>query len=179
MTLTECQEELLGHLAAMPFLDRLELVAVSGWSRGSVYESVEKFEAEGLAASVPHATDVTPPTRRFYLTPSGLHRLAGDEGMTVDELLRLYPVSARWQRIQPLQQDALPLSPTSPTQSGSAGTGPCLWTPPSSFPMNASSASSGRDSPPTGRASPSGSGGSGRMCPAPAPSSSSRPTRCG
>ena len=99
MTLTECQEELLGHLAAMPFLDRLELVAVSGWSRGSVYESVEKFEAEGLAASVPHATDVTPPTRRFYLTPSGLHRLAGDEGMTVDELLRLYPVSAQWQRI--------------------------------------------------------------------------------
>ena len=99
MTLTECQEELLGHLAAMPFLDRLELVAVSGWSRGSVYESVEKFEAEGLAASVPHATDVTPPTRRFYLTPSGLHRLAGDEGMTVDELLNLYPVSARWQRV--------------------------------------------------------------------------------
>ena len=99
MTLTECQEELLGHLAAMPFLDRLELVAVSGWSRGSVYESVEKFEAEDLAASVPHATDVTPPTRRFYLTPSGLHRLAGDEGMTVDELLNLYPVSARWQRI--------------------------------------------------------------------------------
>ena len=99
MTLTECQEELLGHLAAMPFLDRLELVAVSGWSRGSVYESVEKFEAEGLAASVPHATDVTPPTRRFHLTPSGLHRLAGDEGMTVDELLNLYPVSARWQRV--------------------------------------------------------------------------------
>ena len=99
MTLTECQEELLGHLAAMPFLDRLELVAVSGWSRGSVYESVEKFEAEGLAASVPHATDVTPPTRRFYLTPSGLHRLARVEGMTMDELLNLYPVSARWQRV--------------------------------------------------------------------------------
>ena len=99
MTLTECQEELLGHLAAMPFLDRLELVAVSGWSRGSVYESVEKFEVEGLAASVPHATDVTPPTRRFYLTPSGLHRLARVEGMTVDELLNLYPVSAQWQRV--------------------------------------------------------------------------------
>ena len=99
MTLTECQEELLGHLAAMPFLDRLELVAVSGWSRGSIYESVKKFEVEGLAASVPHATDVTPPTRRFYLTQSGLHRLARDEGMTVDELLNLYPVSARWQRV--------------------------------------------------------------------------------
>ena len=99
MTLTECQEELLGHLASMPFLDRLELVAVSGWSRGSVYEGLDRLEAEGLAASVPHATDVTPPTRRFHLTPSGLHRLAGDEGMTVDELLNLYPVSARWQRV--------------------------------------------------------------------------------
>ena len=99
MTLTECQEELLGHLAAMPFLDRLELVAVSGWSRGSVYEGLDRLEAEGLAASVPHATDVTPPTRRFYLTPSGLHRLARDEGMTVDELLNLYPVSTRWQRV--------------------------------------------------------------------------------
>ena len=99
MTLTECQEELLGHLAAMPFLDRLELVAVSGWSRGAVYEGLDRLEAEGLAASVPHATDVTPPTRRFYLTQSGLHRLAGDEGMTVDELLNLYPVSARWQRV--------------------------------------------------------------------------------
>ena len=107
MTLTECQEVLLGHLAAMPFLDRLELVAVSGWSRGSVYESVEKFEVEGLAASVPHATDVTPPTRRFYLTPSGLHRLAGDEGMTVDELLRLYPVSVRWQRVLLERLDAI------------------------------------------------------------------------
>ena len=99
MTLTECQEELLGHLASMPFLDRLELVAVSGWSRGSIYEGLDRLEAEGLAASVPHATDVTPPTRRFYLTPSGLHRLARVEGMTVDELLNLYPVSARWQRI--------------------------------------------------------------------------------
>ena len=107
MRLTECQEELLGHLAAMPFLDRLEMVAVSGWSRGSIYESVEKFEVEGLAASVPHATDLIPSTRRFYLKAAGLHRLARVEGMTVDELLRLYPVSARWQRILLERLDAI------------------------------------------------------------------------
>ena len=92
MTLSDCQEELMGRLVSMPFLDRLELVAVSGWSRGSVYEGVNVLEAGGLAASVPHATDLITATRRFYLTTAGLHRLARDEGMTVDELLRLYPV---------------------------------------------------------------------------------------
>ena len=186
MTLTECQEELLGHLASMPFLDRLELVAVSGWSRGSIYEGLDRLEAEGLAASVPHATDVTPPTRRFYLTPSGLHRLAGDEGMTVDEILRLYPVSARWQRILLERLDAIAvIYRLASAIANIAHPIRFRWFRAKPMdaaiilPVNASSASSGRGSPPTGRASPSGSGGSGRMCPAPAPSSSSRPTRCG
>ena len=31
MRLTGCEEDLLRHLASMPFLDRLELAAVSGW----------------------------------------------------------------------------------------------------------------------------------------------------
>ena len=99
MSLSQCQGELLRRMASMPFLDRLELVCVSGWSLGSVYEGIDRLEAEGLAASVPHATDLIPSTRRFYLTDSGLHRLARDEGMTVDELLECYLVSAQWQRI--------------------------------------------------------------------------------
>ena len=107
MTLTQCHEELLRRLASMPFLDRLELAAVSGWSRGSVYEGVERLEGEGLAASVPHASDLIPPTRRIYLTTSGLHRLARDEGMTVEELMELYPVSAQWQRILLERLDAV------------------------------------------------------------------------
>ena len=37
-----CEPELLRVLASMPFLDRREMVAVSGWSRGAVYEAVEK-----------------------------------------------------------------------------------------------------------------------------------------
>ena len=88
-----CEGELLRRLAAMPFLDRLELAAVSGRSRGAIYEAVRKLESEGLAASVPHASPLIPPTRRYFLTGAGLHRLARDEGMTVDELLDRCPVS--------------------------------------------------------------------------------------
>ena len=88
-----CETELLRRLAAMPFLDRPEMVAVSGRSRGAVYETVKKLEIGGLVASVPHATPLIPSTRRYCLTAAGLHRLAREEGMTVDELLARCPVS--------------------------------------------------------------------------------------
>ena len=102
-----CEEELLRALAEMPFLDRLEMVAVSGWSRGAVYEAVERLESGGFAASVPHATDLVPPTRRFHLTADGLERLAGEENATPDELVRDRPVSAAWRRILMERLDAL------------------------------------------------------------------------
>ncbi len=102
-----CEGELLRCLAAMPFLDRLEMAAVSGWSRGSVYEAVRKLEGEGLVAPVPHATDLIPPTRRYHLTAAGINRLAEDEGMTLDEVLRAYSVSAQWQRILLARLDAV------------------------------------------------------------------------
>ena len=105
--LTGGKGELLRRLAAMPFLDRLEMVAVSGWSRGAVYEAVKWLEDEGLAASVPHGTDLVPPTRRFHLTADGLHRLAQDEGMTLDDLLRSRPASARWRRVLLERLDSL------------------------------------------------------------------------
>ena len=39
MRLTGCEEDLLRHLASMPFLDRLELAAVSGWGALRRYQS--------------------------------------------------------------------------------------------------------------------------------------------
>ena len=93
-----CEADLLRALSRMPFLDRLEMVAVCGWSRGAVYEAVEKLESGGFCASVPHATGLLPPSRRFHLTESGLRRLAGEEGMALDELVRSRPVSAQWRR---------------------------------------------------------------------------------
>ena len=94
-----CERELLRRLASMPFLDRLEMVVVSGWSRAAVYPVVERLERDGLVGSVPHATPLVPPTRRFCLTAAGVNRLAEGEGMAVDELLRLYPVSGQWRRV--------------------------------------------------------------------------------
>ena len=107
MRLTGCEEELLRTLASMPFLDRLEMVAVSGWSRGAVYEGVRRLEAGEFAASVPHAADLIPPTRRYHLTAAGLRRLAQAEGVSVDDLLRSRPVSAQWRRILLERLDAV------------------------------------------------------------------------
>ena len=56
-----CEADLLRILASMPFLDRQEMVAVSGWSRAAVYEAVEKLEAAGSCASVLHSADPFPP----------------------------------------------------------------------------------------------------------------------
>ena len=101
-----CEGELLRRLASMPFLDRLEAVAVSGWSRGAVYGAVERLEHWGQVASVLHAAPLVPPTRRYWLTAAGVHRLARDEGMTVDELLRIYPVSEQGRRVIAERLDA-------------------------------------------------------------------------
>ena len=107
MTLTGCERELLRRLASMPFLDRLDLVAISGWSRGAVYEGVGKLEDTGLAASVPHATDLIPPTRRFHLTAAGIRTLVQEEGVSLSELLRARPLSVQWLRILAERIDAL------------------------------------------------------------------------
>ena len=107
MRRTGCPDELLRWLAAMPLLDRLELAAVSGWSRGAVYDAVTALEDAGLSAAVPHATEDVPPTRRFHLTARGLRRLARQEGVALDALLRIRPVSAQWRRILLERLDAV------------------------------------------------------------------------
>ena len=102
-----CEADLLRALSRMPFLDRLEMVAVTGWSRGAVYEAVDRLESGGFCASVPHATGLLPPSRRFHLTAEGLRRLAAEEEVSLDELLRSRPVSAQWRRSLMERMDAL------------------------------------------------------------------------
>ena len=101
------EADILRLLSHMPLLDRLEAVAVSGWSRGAVYRSFEMLESEGLAVSAPHASELTPATRRFCLTDAGLRSLARDEGARVDGLLRTRPVSERWRRLLMERLDAV------------------------------------------------------------------------
>ena len=102
-----CEADLLRALASMPFLDRADMVTISGWSRGAVYEAVEKLDAGGFCDAVTHATDLFPATERFHLTAAGLRRLAAEEGVSVDELVRDRPVSSRWRRILVERLDAL------------------------------------------------------------------------
>ena len=107
MNPTECVRALLRSLASMPFTDRLDLVALSGWSRGAVYRSIRELEEATLVTSVPHATDLLTPSRRYLLTAAGLSLLAKDQGTTVEQLLRSRPVSAEWQRILLERLDAV------------------------------------------------------------------------
>ena len=102
-----CEGDLLGRLAWTPLLDRLEMVCVSGWSRAAVYEAVRRLEEGGFAASIPHAAELTPPTRRYFLSPGGLRRLAEHEDLSLDKLLRSRPVSAQWRRVLMERLDAL------------------------------------------------------------------------
>ena len=99
--------DLLRLLAAMPFLDRLEMVALSGWSRGAVYGSIQALEEAGLAASLPHASELVAPTRRYGLTAAGLRRLAVEEDTGMHELLRTQPLSAHWRRLLLERLDAV------------------------------------------------------------------------
>ena len=101
------EADTLRLLSHMPFIDRLEAVAVSGWSRGAVYRAVEGLEREGLAASVPHASEMTPTTRRYRLTANGLRRLAREEDTRLDALLRTRPVSNQWRRLLMERLDAV------------------------------------------------------------------------
>ena len=89
----------LGRLAALPFIDRLELAAVSGAADRSAYDALAALERRGLAASIPHATGLLRTTRRYWLTADGIQFLAGMEGVDLDQLLRSRPVSDRWRRI--------------------------------------------------------------------------------
>ncbi len=93
------ERDLLRLLGETPFPDRLELAALSGWSRGAVYAHCEALEGAGLAASLPHASELIAPTRRYHLTLAGLRRLAGEEGMGLDDLLRSRPLTAHWRRL--------------------------------------------------------------------------------
>ena len=102
-----CEGELLGLLARAPFLDQLEMAAISGRSRSAVHEAVKRLEQGRLVDSVLHAADITPPARRYCLTAEGLRRLAQVNGETVDDLLRSSAVSQEWRRILLERMDAL------------------------------------------------------------------------
>ena len=89
----------LWRLVYMPFLDRLELAAVSNTPDRTVHDAVTGLVRRDLVASIRHATDLTASTRRLYVTKEGLRYLADMDGVDLHELLRRHPVSGHWRRI--------------------------------------------------------------------------------
>ena len=107
MNLTERHLTVMRRLASMPFLDRLELAAVSGVSDRTTYEAVDGLERMGLAVSISHATDLLRTSQRYYLSALGLQRLAELEGVDLDEIVRTHPASVQWRRILMERLDAV------------------------------------------------------------------------
>ena len=98
---------ILSWLSQVPLLDRLELAALSGWSRSAVYRAVESLEGERLVEPVAHASELIAPTRRYTLTAAGLRRLAESEANNAERLLRESPVSEQARRLFLGRIDAL------------------------------------------------------------------------
>ena len=94
-------------LVSMPFLDRLDLFAVSAWSRGSTYDAASRLERIELVNSVRHATNLIVPTRRFSVTAPGRHYLAEEDDVGIEELLRFYLVPSQWRRVLLRRLDAV------------------------------------------------------------------------
>ena len=107
MTAAEWDGSALRRLAAMPFLDRLELAAVTGMSEGTAHNVLDRLRGEGLASCIRHAAPLTPSTRRWRLTTEGVRRLALEDGTAVESILRTSPISARWQRVLLARLDAV------------------------------------------------------------------------
>ncbi|MYE25045.1 MAG: hypothetical protein F4Y01_14070 [Gammaproteobacteria bacterium] len=97
----------LGWLSRLPLLDRLELAALSGWSRSAVYRAVDALERERMVEPVAHASELIAPTRRYTLTAAGVQLLAESEGIEAERLLRERPVSEQAQRLFLGRLDAL------------------------------------------------------------------------
>ena len=95
------------YLATMPFLDRLELAAVSNAADRTMHDVVADLKDRDLVASFRHSTDLIASTRRLYVTRLGLRWLAEQEDEDVLDLMQRYPVSRHWQRILLERLDAV------------------------------------------------------------------------
>jgi len=97
----------LTTLAAMPFLDYLELASVSGMAESTARHVLGRLRRKGLVDFIRHASHLTATTRRWFATNEGLRSLASENGTGIDRLLRMHPVSAHWRRILMARLDAV------------------------------------------------------------------------
>ncbi len=97
----------LRTLAAMPFLDYLELAAVSGMAESTARHVLGRLRRKGLADFIRHASPLINTTRRWFATTDGLRFLVSENESDIDRLLGTHPISAHWQRILLARLDAV------------------------------------------------------------------------
>ncbi len=101
------EHRMLRAICETPLTDRLDLVGLTGWSRGAAYEGVRRLVDAGFAVSVPHSSPILPPTRRFLPTADGVRALAEMESLEPEDALRLFPVSEEHGRLLMARLDAV------------------------------------------------------------------------
>ena len=107
MRMREREGLILRALAAMPFVDRLELAAVTGAYEEAAHVALRGLRQAGLADFTRHASPLTASTGRWFVTTEGLWFLASENGTGIERLLRMHPVSAHWRRILLARLDAV------------------------------------------------------------------------
>ena len=88
----------LKYLASMPYLDRLELAAVSDVPDRTMHDVVAGLKAKNLVSWVRHSSEYMASTRRLYVTRKGLQSLSDQLEVDLLDLIEFYPVSRHWQR---------------------------------------------------------------------------------
>ena len=94
-------------LGSYPFLDGVELSALSGLPRWSAFRQLRRLRDSGHVAVLPHATAHIPRTGRHYLTARGVRNFALALGVEPEEAVRSHPLSAEWYRILVRRLDAV------------------------------------------------------------------------
>lgn len=78
-------------LGEYPFLDGIELSALSGLPQRSVFRHLRRLSELGYVASLPPATAHIPRTRRPFLTALGVRQFTLDLGVETAEALQSIP----------------------------------------------------------------------------------------
>ena len=90
-------QELLHHLARLPFIDAGELALILGEPLATVHRALTGLLKDGTAGRVSHGTAHLPSSHRYYLTKKGIAEATDALGYDApSDFVRDYPVSRQW-----------------------------------------------------------------------------------
>ena len=95
-------ERLMPFLTAVlraPLADATEISCLSALAERSTFRNLQKLERDGLVAKVTRGTRTIQPSARFYPTRRGIGAAASSLGMTLGQIVRLFPVSREWLKV--------------------------------------------------------------------------------